>query len=74
MVVTGESVDSVNLTKILRKKVGRAVIVEQGEVKKKEEEEKKEKVEEVKIDWWHHPHPVLISEWPSNPNPGCSIL
>ncbi|KAF3320015.1 Heavy metal transport/detoxification superfamily protein [Carex littledalei] len=38
LVVTGDGVDSVNLTKTLRKKIGRAVIVEQGEVKKKESE------------------------------------
>ncbi|KAJ4758660.1 Heavy metal transport/detoxification protein [Rhynchospora pubera] len=72
LVVTGNDVDSVNLTKTLRKKIGRAAIVEQGEVKKKEEE-KKEKVDESMIQWWPS-QPILVYDLPSNPNPGgCSI-
>ncbi|KAF3329762.1 Heavy-metal-associated domain-containing protein [Carex littledalei] len=64
LVVTGDGVDSVNLTKTLRKKIGRAVIVEQGEVKKK--------VEESMIQW--RPQPVLVYDHlESNPNP-CSII
>ncbi|KAJ4811108.1 hypothetical protein LUZ62_023674 [Rhynchospora pubera] len=71
LVVTGDGVDSVNLTKTLRKKIGRAAIVEQGE---KKEEEKKEKVEESKIQWGPS-QPIVVYDLPSNPNPGgCSII
>jgi hypothetical protein len=75
LVVTGDGVDSVNLTKTLRKKVGRAVIIEQGEVKKEEKKEEKKKVEECMIQYRWPGQPVLIYDLPLNENlGGCSIL
>jgi uncharacterized membrane protein len=81
LVVTGDGVDSVNLTKTLRKKVGRAVIKEQGEVKKEEKkvEQKeggKEKVEECMIQYRCPGQPVLIYDHRlfNQNSGGCSIL
>ncbi|XP_051209322.1 disease resistance protein Pik-1 [Lolium perenne] len=61
VVVVGDGVDSVKLTSALRKKVGRAQLLQVGEVKK--EEEKKQPAEaaavvEYAYPWHYYQHPA----------------
>jgi len=64
--VTGEQIDSVRLTYLLRKKFCHADLVSVGEVEKKEEE-KKEKKEEPIMAW------PCVTSFPHYPVPVCEI-
>ncbi|KAJ3677556.1 hypothetical protein LUZ60_003280 [Juncus effusus] len=68
LIVIGD-VDSVNLTNILRKKVGYAKIAQVKE--KKEKKEEKEESYPVQL----YPTPiVLYDRWASDNNSSCSIM
>ncbi|XP_062157287.1 heavy metal-associated isoprenylated plant protein 16-like [Alnus glutinosa] len=81
--VKGEGIDTVKLTKLIRKKVGHADIVSVAEEKKEEKkEDKKEekKVGEVQLMWPYasgvpNYYPIyheMNQEYPCNPS--CSIM
>ncbi|XP_042416632.1 heavy metal-associated isoprenylated plant protein 47-like [Zingiber officinale] len=78
IVVVGDGVDSVNLTKLMRKKICSYVeLLSVAEEKKEEKEEKKE--EKVVMSWPNHvsfvPQYVYsIPEEPGFGGPGCIIL
>ena len=75
--VKGDSIDTVKLVTLLRKKVGHASIVSVAEDKKeeKEEEKKDEKKDEPKIQWPHGP-PYVFYEIrdPCYDTNVCSIM
>ncbi|XP_077237517.1 heavy metal-associated isoprenylated plant protein 47-like isoform X2 [Tasmannia lanceolata] len=60
VVVMGEGVDPVSLTRLMRKKVGRTEVISVDEVKPKDEKK------EQKIEYTYQP-PPLISNYPQYP-------
>ncbi|PRQ52435.1 putative heavy metal-associated domain, HMA [Rosa chinensis] len=75
--VTGNDVDVVLLTRLLRKSVKRADVVSVSPVKE-EEKKKEEKKEEPKFEQiivgWPQTYPVDPYQWYDQPSPGCSIM
>lgn len=75
--VTGNDVDVVLLTTLLRKSVKFAEVVSVNPVgeKKKEEEEKKEpKLDHIIVGWPHQVSPYPYYSQYYEPSPSCSIM
>lgn len=78
VVVIGEGVDSADLTRLLRKKVGYASIISVEEVKPKDGPEEDDKDDPTPMQWSssyiHYPqNPMYQVVYDPNPT-GCSIM
>ncbi|KAK1617779.1 hypothetical protein QYE76_023296 [Lolium multiflorum] len=69
VVVVGDGVDSVKLTSRLRKKVGHALLIQVGEVKKEEEEKKKPAEASVAANVVEYAYPWHYYQYPAHAVP-----
>ncbi|XP_010928046.1 heavy metal-associated isoprenylated plant protein 47 [Elaeis guineensis] len=75
LVVVGEGVDPVILTRILRKNIGHSDIVKVGEMKKGDEEKKSEEPKIEPIAWCHYtPARTVVVQDMAYGSGGCSIM